>query len=418
MNENTKSQHIIDTDLAAYKNAFTAAMQDKAQLETRVRLRDEQLRGLEEQVQSLKDQVKGYRISVIVDGDGCIFSEDLISRGRQGGYDAARLLVDFLQSYLNEKFGQNHYQFWIYVFFNKRGLMEALGRSSLSPLRSKLEDFVVGFNQASTRIVMLDVGFGKEEADGKVKEFLDRDVNLPQTFKVFFAGCHDNGYATTLRSHITVGRGEKLILLNGYSAMAVGMSELGLPDVTIPGLFMENKITDHPAVGSPVRKAVATVDHDLDAPGPPPGLPAPGRPPVSSPVTLSFSAMAQKPADRRASIGSNARTSPPPAVRRLNPNQPLSKQNPRPCNIHYLTGNCWLEDCQYAHDYDLTDNQLEELRQYVKKAPCQFVNNGEPCLRDDDCIYGHTCPRGPTCTYVKVKKCIFKGANMHTAGGY
>lgn len=158
---------------------------------------------------------QGYRISVIVDGDGCIFSEDLISRGRQGGYDAARLLVDSLQSHLKEDFGENHYQFWIYVFFNKKGLMDALGRSSLSPLRSKLEDFVVGFNQASTRIVMLDVGFGKEEADGKVKgelcdlslshlpalmqgvEFLDRDVNLPQTFKVFFAGARSSTCSAT-----------------------------------------------------------------------------------------------------------------------------------------------------------------------------------------------------------------------------
>jgi len=56
-------------------------------------------------------------------------------------------------------------------------------------------------------------------------------------------GCHDNGYATTLRSQITAGFKHKLILLRGYADMASGINELELPSFTIPDLFVPQKLT-------------------------------------------------------------------------------------------------------------------------------------------------------------------------------
>jgi hypothetical protein len=84
-------------------------------------------------------------------------------------------------------------------------------------------------------------------------------VRLPQTFKVIFGGnsafyelyvgtltlepgCHDNGYVTTLRSVITDGFQSKLILLRGYTDMAAGIEELGLPCMSVPDLFMPQKL--------------------------------------------------------------------------------------------------------------------------------------------------------------------------------
>ena len=55
-------------------------------------------------------------------------------------------------------------------------------------------------------------------------------------------GCHDNGYAHTLRSLITDGYRDKLVLLRGYSDMAKEIGMLGLPDFTIPDLFRASKI--------------------------------------------------------------------------------------------------------------------------------------------------------------------------------
>lgn len=60
--------------------------------------------------------------------------------------------------------------------------------------------------------------------------------------KQIYSGCHDNGYATTLRSLITAGFQDKLVLLRGYSESAVGIEELGLPAMTIPQLFLTEKL--------------------------------------------------------------------------------------------------------------------------------------------------------------------------------
>lgn len=62
-------------------------------------------------------------------------------------------------------------------------------------------------------------------------------------------GCHDNGYVTTLRSQITAGFKQKLILLRGYADMAAGINELELPSFSIPDLFIPQKLT---AVSTPV----------------------------------------------------------------------------------------------------------------------------------------------------------------------
>lgn len=59
-------------------------------------------------------------------------------------------------------------------------------------------------------------------------------------------GCHDNGYATSLRSLITAGFQDKLVLLRGYSESAAGIEDLGLPSMSIPQLFLADKlVTSH-----------------------------------------------------------------------------------------------------------------------------------------------------------------------------
>ena len=93
---------------------------------------------------------------------------------------------------------------------------------------------------------------------------LEDEIKLPQTEKIIFggntkdsffvdleifilsklhcAGCHDNGYATTLRSQITAGFKQKLILLRGYADMAAAINELEIPSFNIPELFIPQKL--------------------------------------------------------------------------------------------------------------------------------------------------------------------------------
>jgi hypothetical protein len=55
------------------------------------------------------------------------------------------------------------------IFLNKRGLLEALGRAGHSAAQHNLEDFLLGFSQASELFWIADVGYGKEAVDGKIK---------------------------------------------------------------------------------------------------------------------------------------------------------------------------------------------------------------------------------------------------------
>lgn len=105
----------------------------------------------------------------LLDGDGTIFSSNLISQGQPGGHIAAQKLADSILQHMNANYGLNQYQLWVYVFFNKRGLTEAFGRYGLANSKVKFDDFMLGFNQAAERFMMIDVGTTKEAADAKIK---------------------------------------------------------------------------------------------------------------------------------------------------------------------------------------------------------------------------------------------------------
>ena len=104
-----------------------------------------------------------------MDGDGAIFTPQLISQGQAGGHSAAQKLSDAITYYLTSTVGSNHYQLWVYIFLNKRGLMDTFGRVGHLLARNKFEEFTLGFNQAAERFMMVDVGGAKEAADAKIK---------------------------------------------------------------------------------------------------------------------------------------------------------------------------------------------------------------------------------------------------------
>jgi hypothetical protein len=113
--------------------------------------------------------VQGSRVICLIDGDGAIFSNDLIAEGQSGGHLAAKMLSQATGQYLSSNCGIDQFQLWVYVFFNKRGLLETFAKAGLGSLKAKFDDFMTGFNQAAERFLMVDVGSGKEAADAKIK---------------------------------------------------------------------------------------------------------------------------------------------------------------------------------------------------------------------------------------------------------
>ncbi|KAI4520375.1 hypothetical protein K525DRAFT_172320, partial [Schizophyllum commune Loenen D] len=163
------------------------------------------------------------RVVVLLDGDGAIFSDDLLDRGMHGGLQAAQRLSEGIERDLRATWRGGGFQVWVFGFLNMHGLAGVLGRTHVIKAK-KLEDFVLGFNKSNERFIMLDVGSTKDAADTKL------------------TGCHDDGYAAKLRTLITEGYKSKLVLLQTYSDMAKEVSTLDLRWLTIPGLFRANKI--------------------------------------------------------------------------------------------------------------------------------------------------------------------------------
>ena len=87
-------------------------------------------------------------------------------RGKEGGQRAASKLSDGIIQSLP---GRNNHHLWVYVFLNKKGLSDTLGRVSKFTAKLRLDDFIIGFNHASERFIMADVGYAKEGADAKIR---------------------------------------------------------------------------------------------------------------------------------------------------------------------------------------------------------------------------------------------------------
>lgn len=104
-------------------------------------------------------------MTCVIDGDGTIFLPRLLSQGRSGATEAAKTLSDAVRGLVDGR----EVDISVYVFYNRKGLTDAMSASGLSEACDGFDDFVVGFNQSCRRFLMVDVGSGKEEADAKLR---------------------------------------------------------------------------------------------------------------------------------------------------------------------------------------------------------------------------------------------------------
>ncbi|KAJ3793753.1 hypothetical protein GGU11DRAFT_375549 [Lentinula aff. detonsa] len=420
----------LKSDLNVYQRAFSDVSAELDRYKT-------QMSEIDKQKEDLEARLKGHRVVTLIDGDGAIFSKELIIQGQAGGLLAAQKLSDSIIQHLSEQYGSHHYQLWVYVFLNKKGLMEALGRLGSPLLKNSFEDFVTGFNQAAERFSMLDVGNAKEAADAKIKCHLEDDIRLPQTFKVIFAGCHDNGYVNNLRSQITAGFKNKLVLLKSYAEMASGIAEMDFPVLTIPDLFITQKlgvteiVTPRLASYSGVTKVLPPVGEPNETTKIPEILQNASLP--TSYSTIAAISYKREPTPEldssewatssesdydddlphEAVVAAMASNSPSISSRYINPNIPLWKHKPPPCTLFYLASCKYGSSCKYSHDYYLEAEHYEAMRVNAKKQPCPAASRGEICSWGEECCYGHYCSALSKCHFLKHGRCKFIGANMH-----
>lgn len=178
----------LEEELAVWKQARAKLVQDhaydKQQLQAKVEVLEKRLQNVEVSTVrsffpsgsgtiplliSLSDS-QDSMILCVIDGDGNIFSNNLLVSGLDGGRDAGRALTYGIDEYLKTSNFQSRGRLtlWLTVYFNKKGLQETLVANNVCSME-QFEAFLTGFSQASPRFSLVDVGPGKEAADAKIK---------------------------------------------------------------------------------------------------------------------------------------------------------------------------------------------------------------------------------------------------------
>ncbi|KAJ7047511.1 hypothetical protein C8F04DRAFT_1059127 [Mycena alexandri] len=308
-------------------------------------------------------------ILCVINGDEKLFSG--FGQGQQGGITAARDLTQKIATFLSAEDLQpsGRISFWITVYFNRGELLNRLIGNNICSAQ-QFDAFVAGFSQCSARFSLVDVGGYVDGTDMKIREYVQTYVRFPQTLRVFLAGGHDPQYTSTfdaLESEQVLG---KVVILEGNDGNVDSIS-IPLPSLKVDGIFM------HPQLLRPGPLSVRCVN------------------------TMGGLISPQSPASHTSG-------------RSIDPSLPLHKQNPPPCNEHYLmTCSKGPAVCKYSHEYHLSPEQLASLASNAKKAPCNWLKNGLQCPYGDQCCWGHSCPNGFKCFHLSKGKCWFKGEAMH-----
>ncbi|TFY61276.1 hypothetical protein EVG20_g7117 [Dentipellis fragilis] len=326
-----------------------------------------------------------YLILAVIDGTRKSFSPSLLTRGEDGGRETGEELIQKIQEYLakDTTIALKSYSVWLTVYVNRNSPgADILDVCSLD----ELNDFLYGLSQISPSVNIVDVK-DQKESDAKIKEYIQTFATLPQTLRVFFGGGFGSEYTAILRILEAASASFKLVSLQGPKNFT--LSKLAPPGQVLPldKVFTKNGFSDrasHLGVTSPL--SAGSVDEEI--------------------VLSQFEpSIFNTPTTRKAR----------PV---LDPNLPLYKQSPPPCNEHYLLEKCSKEDrCKYCHDYILNDEQLQMLAKSAKQSPCWYMNNGHECPYGPNCCWGHICPYGIKCFYLAKDKCRFKGAGMHRPQG-
>ncbi|KFA81901.1 hypothetical protein S40288_01676 [Stachybotrys chartarum IBT 40288] len=327
------------------------------------------------------------------------FQEHWIKKGIEGGKAAAYAL----RSAIYEQCGSraDDVEVVARVVANLQGLSRAMQRDGCIDNVSELKDFTLGFTQAKASFDFVDVGYGKERADSKIKGI-----------------SHDAGYAPFLDEILRdEDTRQRVTLLEGFPTVhelvATKVSVLNLAS----DLFRKDKLIDRAV--APITRAPPS-QAPLSAP--PQDRPSASASAYPSPP-MSSSSLASPPAPSASYANVITSVSPPPLITLpltsrpapprqktpARPQQPAWNPGPRGldqppqinniameaikkrkdtnklCNNHYLRGPCAKDNCCFVHDYKPSADEIKAIAALARLNPCTL---GQDCPAED-CIYGH-----------------------------
>ncbi|EME38706.1 hypothetical protein DOTSEDRAFT_180554 [Dothistroma septosporum NZE10] len=393
-------------------------------------------------------------VLVLVDGDGYVFNDDLISGGIEGGSKAAQQLENAMKRSLMVK-GLEDCRILVRVYANLSGLSRAGSKEKLCGAEKRsLGAFAASFNRSNDLFDFVDAGEQKDSVSLKLRAQFRQFVDNAQCRHIFFAGCHDIGYMSDLTKH--ANKHDRITLLRNH-AFQEEFHQLGLPDEQLlPNVFRRSPLVDQGFV-KPAKAIDPAATHNEDMKSVSDEAPvcfhfqkgrcAYGlsckkrhiRAPIDDikdwrqkPTTPEFDA--RFPARRNDSYGSNGDALQQSALtriedlprlvdipgdkialnadgRRLDPYMYTTPgerasftawtKERKLCNDFHLTHNCpHPMSCKYDHS-PIDESLRNCLRQAAFSIPCK---RRDGTCRDLGCNYGHVCQRS---------ECKFRGGKWY-----
>uniref|UniRef100_A0A0W0FCE9 C3H1-type domain-containing protein n=1 Tax=Moniliophthora roreri TaxID=221103 RepID=A0A0W0FCE9_MONRR len=334
----------LELQLAAWKQAHAAALDTSEAYRTQIATLNRQISSLD----VLKTDIDPL-ILCLINGDDTFFSKQLLELGYQGGQNAAQHLTKGIAEFLSTEDVQlyGRLSFWIILFVNKDHLAHTLAIQNVCT-QEQLDAFLTGFTQASPRFLIVDICRGEASVEVKIK------------------GCFNLVNSGSFAKIEADGLLGKFVLLHSFVGPQLSnyAQSYKMPCLQIEGLLMENNLLLDPRFSQPSPVLVSPFGA---APGNG-GLVSP-----QSPVHIGGRFI-------DASLPLHKRVFHPVFSSLAVPHSYVVSENPPPCNEHYLmTCSKGAGQCKYSHEYVLSPEQLASLASNAKKAPCNWLKNGNAC---------------------------------------
>lgn len=236
LNEFRADRDRHNTTLTEMLDKYTTLIEDYKRLRSDY---EEERDSRERYKQMARGQERNPFVLLLIDADGYIFDDDLVSSGAEGGQRAAHLLNQAVKDSLRTR-GLEHCKVMVRLYANLNGLSKALSKSKLAgPEKRSLSTFVANFNRSNELFDFVDAGELKENADFKIRAMFRLFAENPQCRHIFFAGCHDVGYISELTPYI--GNRDRITLVRTY-AFHQEFSKLGFRTETFPDIFRSSPL--------------------------------------------------------------------------------------------------------------------------------------------------------------------------------
>ncbi|KAH9203335.1 hypothetical protein DL95DRAFT_430712 [Leptodontidium sp. 2 PMI_412] len=371
-------------------------------------------------------------VVVLIDGDGSKFLDELLRDPVSGAAEAAQRLRQKIKDYLMDTpLGAMDVPILVCVFANLNDLARSLRFSNVIESADDMRTFAENFTNSRAEFDFVNVGRGKENADSKMRKMFSHFLKNYQCKKIFFVGCHDNGYLHDLREHVGDPNAKDRIVLVETTAAELGFLNLGFPMIRLDTVFRSEPLGNERKTKPEIFRTRQSSE-SLDTATPPDITSTPSPSLSASKTATSAPPLVPTASFSTSGNGGGTKSKNPKTIEynelghRLDPpvQVPL-KTNPsqasykakldriRPssfCNNFYLAGKCkWGSDCDRDHGTKLTPGEIAIHRYRARTSPCP---SGADC-DDYDCPLSHHCLNDPHCTRPDCKFKTSRNGDLH-----